>query len=771
MEKDFITNGLVVLDNCRSCFIIEELNGQYELELEYTIDPRGKWQYLQEENIIKAEGQLFRIYKKIPSTTGIKIYARHVFYDLKDNIVDQLDLRGLSCASALANIFVNIPRFKVMSDITETNDIKVDDESGDIVNLNVIESVFKLIEIYGGELYRDNYNIKLLKTIGQEKGILISYGKNLTGFEEEVDITSVITRIKPIGADGLTLQEKYVDSKNINAFYQPKVGVVEFSDCNDYESLRSAAKKYFQDTKCDFPLSNYKVNFIELSKTEEYKHYKILERVELSDIVLVKNKKLNLDLKCKVIKIKRNVLTGRIDELELGDFKKSFMNAFSSISSTLAKVSNEIVRNKSDLIKAIENASNIIKSQLGGYVIKKENELLIMDTQDIMTAKKVWRWNLGGLAYSSTGYNGEYRLAITMDGSIVADFMTTGTLNTALVTIKNDNNKVYFDSTGLYVNDAQNKTKVRLGNYAPNKYGLQIKSKNDTDIIIDQDGIIQSDTIQLADNVDSTHNLKLKFYIDDGVLLVKKVNLAFSLERFRAYETGAESNQQWTGTVSSYVDSGSALGTVRTSSESVGTPSFSISSAGNHGHDINIQSSGSYHSHSLSGSTDSNYNSHSHSASSGYGGSIYISDAYISHSHNITGSIGSSGDSHSHSASLSSNGDHTHSVNMSYFNSNHSHNLSLNHTHRIDHMHEISIPPHSHDIRYGIFESTLANNVKIIVDGQLKLDNGGSGFTTDHANVDLTQWIQTAGWHTVELSSSQLGRLNASLYVKSFVGI
>ena len=86
--------------------------------------------------------------------------------------------------------------------------------------------------------------------------------------------------------------------------------------------------------------------------------------------------------------------------------------------------------------QAIENATKLISGGLGGYVIihsstggNHPDEILIMDTDDINTASKVWRWNKGGLGYSSTGYNGPYALAMTQDGQIVADFITTGTMS------------------------------------------------------------------------------------------------------------------------------------------------------------------------------------------------------------------------------------------------------------------------------------------------------------------------------------------------------
>lgn len=100
---------------------------------------------------------------------------------------------------------------------------------------------------------------------------------------------------------------------------------------------------------------------------------------------------------------------------------------------------------------AINNATNWITGAKGGYVVINKNEqdqpyeILIMDTPDISTAKNVWRWNQGGLGFSSSGYNGPYATAITQDGSIVASFITTGILTGNLIqtgTIQSPNGRM-----------------------------------------------------------------------------------------------------------------------------------------------------------------------------------------------------------------------------------------------------------------------------------------------------------------------------------------
>ena len=460
---NFNNNGITILNDCISCNIIEELNGQYELELEYPLDERGKWQYLLENNIIKADGQLFRIYNKTKSLDSIKVNARHIFYDLLDNFVESVSLYNTTGANALYAVLNNTQyehKFSSTSDINGSYTTMY-------VYQNPVEAIMGnngIINIWGGGLERDNFTIRYKTAIGQDRGVLVSYGKNIIGIEETLDVDGVCTRLLPIGKDGLTLSEKYIDSQYINNYPHPKIRMVEFSDAETESALRTIAQQYMSFNNIDIPSANYKVDFIELSKTEEYKNYSVLETVYLGDTVTIRHSKLNINLKAKVIKTVKNVITGRTEKIELGSFK---VNLATSINNSIQTVKQEIVTAKSNLQTAIDNATTQINSALGGYVVKRNGELLIMDTEDINTATKVWRWNQNGLGYSSTGYNGQFATAITSSGSIVADFITTGVLDAAIVktgtltsedstiTVNLDNNtlhignKLIFDGVNL----------------------------------------------------------------------------------------------------------------------------------------------------------------------------------------------------------------------------------------------------------------------------------------------------------------------------------
>jgi len=431
-ETDFTNNGLVILSDCKSFFTTEKLNDQYEIKLEYPMDSRGKWQYITEGNILKNnDGQLFRIYRKVKTLSGIKANARHIFYDLLDNFIENLTLTNVSGSFALSSILANTQythSFLNMSDITTTGNLTILKTNP----VNVILGKDGIIDNCGGELFRDNFTIKLLLARGLDRGVLVSYGKNIIGIEETIDFDSLVTRLYPTGKDELILPEKYVDSQYIDNYPNPKVKEVQFSDIETESDLRLAAQNYFISNKCDIPLANYQVDFLELSKTEEYKNYAVLERVYLGDTVTVRHSKLNIDLKCKVISIKKNDLTGRIEKVELGNFKP---NLATSLNKSIQGIKNEIVQVTSDYQKAIDNATKLITGSVGGNVVIRQDdsgkpyEILIMDTTDVMTAENVWRWSIGGFGHSSTGVEGPFDTAITQDGSIIGSFITALVIN------------------------------------------------------------------------------------------------------------------------------------------------------------------------------------------------------------------------------------------------------------------------------------------------------------------------------------------------------
>ncbi|MGH1260426.1 phage tail spike protein [Bacillus wiedmannii] len=455
--RDFTNNGICFLKDTIIAEVSETLNGSFELYMEYPVLGL-KCNEIQEERIIKAETpegpQPFTIHRCVKKNMStVKIYARHIFYDLLENLIEDTNIVEQPGAGALDQLLrkTQYPHpFKVVCDISKMNNSR-------IVRRNPVEAILdpqednSFVNRWGGELVRDFFDIKMYQQRGTDRGVTIQDQKNLIGFESDVDLDVVVTRIMPKGADGLLLPEKYVDSPLINNYSRPRIKVIEFNHIkaqkeegrNDeealpleeaYKALRAAAKSKFTDEKIDIPQANYKVNFVELSKTEEYKDYAVLERVYLADTVRVKHSKLGVDIQAKAISYVFNVLTEKYKDLNLGSYKKSFldkMNDVSKITDGLEDMEESVLQ------QAKNNATNLINSGFGGHVRTYPERILIMDTDSEKTAKKVWQWNIKGLGFSSKGINGPYETAMTMDGRIVADFIATGTLDASLAKIKN----------------------------------------------------------------------------------------------------------------------------------------------------------------------------------------------------------------------------------------------------------------------------------------------------------------------------------------------
>lgn len=439
----FTTLGLGVLKDYYSDPIItEELNGSYTLELEYAKNGYLS-EYLVEQNIIVAKGQAFRIInvdKNIKDKSNvIKILAKHIFFDLAFNFLEDVAPTNLTAQAALAWILARTQTansFVVNGDCTATN-------SARYVRKNVTDAIYTeenaILKRFGGELELNNYNVFVHAKRGQNANFSIRYRKNLSGIEFKLDFSTVATRIMPQGANELLLDEKYVDSPKIADYFTPIYKKIEFSDIGvDDNTTESEAKQKLidavndlYDQGIDTPSISIKVDFIELSKCIEYKNYSNLETCNLGDTVKVIIPELNLNLTTRVVKTIWNEALGRFTNLELGSVTPNFVSNQSKIISEMGNIVAK-VNPESILSQAQDNAKSLINHPFNGNILIDEETgtLYLMDSTDPSTAQSVWKWSLGGLGYSSTGINGTYQVAITQDGSINANFITTGTIAT-----------------------------------------------------------------------------------------------------------------------------------------------------------------------------------------------------------------------------------------------------------------------------------------------------------------------------------------------------
>lgn len=465
-ETTFTHNGVGLLSEAVKATVTEERNGSYELSLQYPITGRF-YSEITEGAIIKAkanetsEPQLFRIYKSSKPINGIVTYsAEHISYDLNG-----IPLLGFSVKNATPQMALTkaiegaaLPcPFTAYSNISTLNSTEILTPCS--VRALLGGQTGSLLDVWGGEYEFDNFTVKLYLHRGKDNGVVIEYGKNLKDLKQESNIAECYTHLMPYAAytvqdESGNSEEKYVylaekvipltEAEDIGHY---KAFIMDFSDRfgdNEEiteEKLRAKATAYAAAADLGTPKVNITVSFVQLWQTEEYKNIAPLERVKLCDTVTVRFSKLGVAATSKVIKTVYNSLQEKYESVTLGDAKSSFANTVNKQQEAIQEIKSSVKKGQAEateqLKKAIANATSLITGHSGGYVVlnpaEKPQEILILDTPTIDEAVNVWRWNSGGLGYSSTGYNGEYSLAMTMDGAIVADFISAGILNGALL--------------------------------------------------------------------------------------------------------------------------------------------------------------------------------------------------------------------------------------------------------------------------------------------------------------------------------------------------
>ena len=465
-ESTFTHNGIGFLKDATKCTVTEERNGSYECSLQYPIT--GQWyDQITEGCIIKAkandtsEPQLFRIYKSSKPLKGIVTYsAEHISYDLNGIPTLGFSVKNVTPQAAITRAIqdAGLPSaFTAISDISTLN-------SSTILTPCSVRAILggqagSVLDVWGGEFEFDNFVVKLHKHRGSDRGVSIEYGKNLKDLKQEANIADCYTHLMPYARysqDGegdekievyVYLSEKVLPLNNAENIGHSKAYIMDFTDrfgegeAVTEEALRAKATAYAAAAELGVPKVNITVSFIQLWQTEEYKNIAPLERVMMCDTVAVRFSKLGVTARAKVIKTTYNTLEEKYDSVELGDAKSSFADTVNKQQAAIEEIKTSVQKGQAaateQLKKAIANATSLIMGHSGGYVVlnpaEKPQEILILDAPTLEEAVNVWRWNSGGLGYSSTGYNGEYALAMTMDGAIVADFINAGILNGALL--------------------------------------------------------------------------------------------------------------------------------------------------------------------------------------------------------------------------------------------------------------------------------------------------------------------------------------------------
>lgn len=449
-ETEFTTNGLGRLGPIK-CTVTEERNGQFELEMDIDVQDKH-YKDIAEGRIIYAIHddtklpQPFDIYKISRPLNGVvTVNAQHVTYRTAKTVI--MPCSSDSCPGAMVTIGSNIAgtsQFTLSTDITRTGSFQLEQPE---TMRNVLGGRNgSLLDVYGGEYIWDHFTIQLKSQRGTDTDVTLRYGKNITDLKKTTDMSNIWTGVAPywMGSDGLaqdivTLPEKAVYSSSVNSYAYKMVIPLDVSQ--DFQSkpteaqLRARAQSYISSNAPTGIPSSIDISFVQLWQTDEYKNIAALERLKLCDTLTIKHEKLGISNTAKIVKTVYDVINERYESMTIGDVR-------TSLGDTIRAAADEVkdyAVSKTAMQRALEAAQKLITGGLGGHVVINTdadghpNEVLIMDTDDINTAVKVLRINMLGIGFSLSGYNGPFTSAWTIDGRFVADFITAGTLNAAII--------------------------------------------------------------------------------------------------------------------------------------------------------------------------------------------------------------------------------------------------------------------------------------------------------------------------------------------------
>lgn len=365
------------------------MNGICEIEINHPYDKEGRWKIINGNGVIKAptpysKGQLFVIYSidKNMLTTGLKIKARHIFFDLYYSTTEDIRAVNCNCQRAL-NILFNGTKFTGHSNIKKINTCY-------FVKQNRIEAINgsnkdnTIINRWGGEIFLDNFNVYINERIGEDKGLEILYGTNMLDLGLKENRKDIVTRIKPVAFNGRRLPELFIDSPLINRYRIVYEKYIEFSnlkfkgdlqneseDTEDgsiifetkeelYNALREECKKLFENG-IDKPKITGNVKVAALSNTEKYKFVKDLVNINLGDTLTAKHLDLDIDIKVRCVGYKWDILKEKYIDVTIGDVVKNY---FQNQSDTTQKVNSILNENGTVKSSELEGAINALKAPL-----------------------------------------------------------------------------------------------------------------------------------------------------------------------------------------------------------------------------------------------------------------------------------------------------------------------------------------------------------------------------------------------------------------------
>ena len=419
-DKTFATNGDVILHPLKAK-VHKEDNGAFYLDLETDI---SYVPVLTANRIIVAPtpqgDQAFRITNPQKTKNKVVIKAYHVFYDTKNYLIADSYVVDKNCNDALDHLNSatdNVSPFTTISDVTTTFSYRC-------IRTSLYDAIQTVLTRWGGHLVRDNFNIGIRNTIGQDNGVVVRYKKNLKDITCDENWDNVVTKLMPVGKDGLLLDENYVYADiTYDIPYTKKVSFEQDINQDDFtDDDGNVDEEQYQQALLD-DLRQQAENYVAENCIPQvnYTLKANLEKItDIGDTVEVIDERLGVNITTNVISYDYDCILGRYTELEFGNFKKKLSDLMTSITTqTSAAIENKAQELQVTLGTELQQAQDRIWNALGSsYVIYEGDKILVVDTLPKEEATNVIMINNGGIAFSQTGINGTFNSAWTIDGTL-----------------------------------------------------------------------------------------------------------------------------------------------------------------------------------------------------------------------------------------------------------------------------------------------------------------------------------------------------------------
>ena len=401
-EKKFDTYGLGEIDVLKGN-VTRESNALYTFYAEYPAEGPMASVFQQEMKIkvdagVRTKNQTFEISRIVKDSSNIiKIYGYHISHKTEYMaIANGVSVNGTAqeALTAWANNLIGDVRFDVWSDINTVGKttFTVDKFENARQALGGVEG--SILDIWGGEYEFDNTTIRLHKQLGRRAPTVLEYGRNILSAESDESIESAYTSVYPFatytpeGDSGqkdpvtVTIPEKYVDSKYISMYANRRIKVVDFSskfkdkDIPTPEKLKNFASNYMTKNKIGAPKINTKIDYVDLASTLDYQGRKVIEELELCDIVPIYYPSIGItEDDAKVTKIVYDFINERNESVEFGLIGTSIRSAMTS--------------NVSERLDTLEGRQQALESDLPAYLLNAQGNKIWYDTPDNTKEHKI----------------------------------------------------------------------------------------------------------------------------------------------------------------------------------------------------------------------------------------------------------------------------------------------------------------------------------------------------------------------------------------------